>query len=45
MNSLQGYAFTATRVSVALVFPANGFPVNGLGIIPQALAARALADH
>lgn len=40
MNSLQRYALAAARISVAIVFLANGF-----GIIPQALAARALADH
>jgi putative oxidoreductase len=40
VNSLQRYALTAARISVAIVFLANGF-----GIIPQALAARDLADH
>jgi putative oxidoreductase len=40
MNSLQRYALAAARISVAIVFLANGF-----GIIPQALAARDLADH
>jgi len=40
MNSLQRYALTAARVSVAAIFLANGF-----GIIPQAVPAKELADH
>lgn len=39
MNSLQRYAFAAARVLVAVVFLASGF-----GIIPQALAAKELAN-
>ena len=40
MNSLQLYGLAAARVSVGVVFLATGF-----GIIPQAPAAKALADH
>jgi len=40
MNSFQRYAFAAARVLVAVIFLASGF-----GIIPQALAAKELADH
>jgi putative oxidoreductase len=39
MNSLQRYAFAAARVLVAVIFLASGF-----GIIPQALAAKELAN-
>ncbi len=39
MNSLQRYAFAAARVLVAVTFLASGF-----GIIPQALAAKELAN-
>jgi putative oxidoreductase len=39
VNSLQRYALAASRVLVALVFLANGF-----GIIPQAQAAKELAE-
>jgi putative oxidoreductase len=40
MNSLQLYGLTAARVLVGVVFLATGF-----GIIPQAPATKALADH
>jgi putative oxidoreductase len=40
MNSLQRYALIAARILVAIVFLANGF-----GVVPQALAARVIADH
>jgi putative oxidoreductase len=40
MNSLQRYALVTARIVVAIVFLANGF-----GVIPQAAAAKVLADH
>jgi putative oxidoreductase len=40
MDSFQRHDFAAARVLVAAVFLASGF-----GIIPQALAAKELADH
>lgn len=40
MNSLQRYVLVLSRVLIAIVFP-----LNGLGIISQAAAAKALLDH
>jgi putative oxidoreductase len=40
MNHLQRYSLAAARILLAVVFLASG-----LGIIPQALAAKELADH
>jgi putative oxidoreductase len=40
MNSLQRYVLVLSRVLVAIIFL-----LNGLGIISQAAAAKALVDH
>jgi hypothetical protein len=40
MNSFQRYVLAVSRVLIAIVFL-----LNGLGIISQALAAKALIEH